>query len=220
MGLKKLLLVSATLKEAEFLLDFKHDKISADSYRIYYKSLVIDLLIGGVGIPFFIYNLSKHLSSNSYKTAILIGISGSYNTELYLSECVVVNKDSFADLGAEEENGFVDIFEMGFADANTYPFKNSVIESNMDILSGYKRVSGNTVYSISYNKKRLLTRDADTESMEGAAFLYCCKKENIDCLQLRSISNYVGERDKEKWKINEALHNLSVNTEFLLEELL
>ena len=48
------------------------------------------------------------------------------------------------------------------------------------------------------------------ESMEGAAFLFCCMKENIPCVQIRSISNWVGERDKNKWKIKEAVSNLNI----------
>ena len=55
----------------------------------------------------------------------------------------------------------------------------------------------------------------DVESMEGAVLHYVCLKENVSFLQLRSISNFVGERNKEKWKfkesvisLNEALQNI------------
>jgi futalosine hydrolase len=33
--------------------------------------------------------------------------------------------------------------------------------------------------------------------------------ENIPFLQVRSLSNFVGERDKSKWQIKEAIENLN-----------
>ncbi len=47
--------------------------------------------------------------------------------------------------------------------------------------------------------------------MEGAALHYVCLQEQIPFVQIRSVSNYVGERDKTKWKMKEAIENL--NTE-------
>ena len=32
---------------------------------------------------------------------------------------------------------------------------------------------------------------------------------NIPFLQIRAVSNYIGERDKEKWKMKEAINNLN-----------
>jgi len=46
--------------------------------------------------------------------------------------------------------------------------------------------------------------------MEGAALHYVCLMEKIPFLQIRSISNVIGERDKSRWKLEEAgkiLHN-------------
>ncbi|HNJ95959.1 MAG TPA: futalosine hydrolase, partial [Ferruginibacter sp.] len=48
----------------------------------------------------------------------------------------------------------------------------------------------------------------DIESMEGAALHYVCLQEKVPFIQLRAISNYVGERDKSKWKMQEAITNL------------
>lgn len=43
------------------------------------------------------------------------------------------------------------------------------------------------------------------ESMEGAAFHYVALMEKIPYIQLRAVSNMVGERDKSKWKMKEAI---------------
>jgi len=50
---------------------------------------------------------------------------------------------------------------------------------------------------------------AQTESMEGAAFLYACKTMDVDCIQLRAISNYVEPRNRDNWEIEKALDNLN-----------
>ncbi len=52
---------------------------------------------------------------------------------------------------------------------------------------------------------------AEVESMEGAAFHYVCLQQKINFLQLRSISNRVGERDKSKWKLKRQLKTLTTN---------
>jgi futalosine hydrolase len=56
-----------------------------------------------------------------------------------------------------------------------------------------------------------------TESMEGAALHYVCLMENIPFLQIRGISNYIGERDKKKWKMDMAITNLNRELIRLLE---
>ncbi len=45
-----------------------------------------------------------------------------------------------------------------------------------------------------------------TESMEGAALHYVCLMEKIPFLQIRSISNYIGERNKKKWDMMDSIH--------------
>jgi len=47
------------------------------------------------------------------------------------------------------------------------------------------------------------------ESMEGAALHYVCLMEKTPFLQLRGISNYIGERNKKNWKIKESVANLN-----------
>jgi futalosine hydrolase len=48
--------------------------------------------------------------------------------------------------------------------------------------------------------------------MEGAAFHYVCLTEKVPFLQLRAVSNYVGERNKKNWNIKLAIENLNKAT--------
>lgn len=57
------------------------------------------------------------------------------------------------------------------------------------------------------------------ESMEGAALHYVCLMEKIPFLQIRSISNHIGERDKRKWNMKEAILRLNQEIIRLTENL-
>jgi futalosine hydrolase len=56
--------------------------------------------------------------------------------------------------------------------------------------------------------------------MEGAAVFYVAMKMNIPCIQIRSISNYVERRNRESWKIKEALESLTKQSVLLINEIL
>ncbi len=58
------------------------------------------------------------------------------------------------------------------------------------------------------------------ESMEGAALHYVCLMENIPFIQLRAVSNFVGERNKEKWKMKEAIKMLNLKLKDILIDLI
>jgi futalosine hydrolase len=55
--------------------------------------------------------------------------------------------------------------------------------------------------------------------MEGAALHYVCLMEKIPFLQIRSISNYIGERNKKNWNMKESIINLNKELIRLLEQL-
>jgi futalosine hydrolase len=53
--------------------------------------------------------------------------------------------------------------------------------------------------------------------MEGAALHYVGLMENIPFIQIRALSNYIGERDKTKWKLHEAVSNLNAELQRLIK---
>jgi futalosine hydrolase len=172
-------------------------------------------LITGVGAPACMYHLQKKLSEQPYDCIIQAGIAGSFTNDLALGETVLVQKDVFADLGIFENGALRSLFDAGFADQNERPYKNGWLENENMLQDRFSihKVAGITVNMVTENKamiqeyKRLY--DPIVETMEGAALHYVCLSENIPFLQLRSISNAVGERDKSKWTIAAAVQNLN-----------
>ena len=171
-------------------------------------------LITGVGCATTVYHLTKALLLEKYSLVIQVGIAGAFNKNQLLGETVIVEKDCFADMGLFEKKIITNVFEMGFADADSFPFKKGfLVNSYIDLLGlkEHKIVNGISVNLISDNEsyfQQLLSKyNADIESMEGAALHYVCLHEQVPFIQIRGISNYIGERDKSKWKIKEAVES-------------
>jgi futalosine hydrolase len=185
----------------------------------------VDILITGVGTPATIYHLQKKLYQGDYDFVIQAGIAGAFSNELSLGETVLIKQDTFGDIGAEEKRIFTPFTSSGLIDGHHFPFANgwlinaTTLPKNVTLKS-VKAVTVNKV-SDSFLQKIQLTDafDAQVESMEGAALHYVCLLEKISFIQIRSISNYVGERDKSKWKIKEAFENLNTELTRLIRQL-
>lgn len=175
-----------------------------------------DLLVTGLGSVATAYNLTKALARSSYDLIFNIGIAGSFSAENPIGSVIVVKDDCFADLGVYENNRFTSVFDMGLLSTNQEPFTNSQLSCPYtdkypitQSLQKAKAVTVNTITSTAERVKELeCLFSPDVESMEGAAFSYVCLCEGIPFLQIRSISNMVGVRDKAQWNIPLALENL------------
>ena len=107
-------------------------------------------------------------------------------------------------------------FDLKLVDDNQPPFTNRFLINpyqKLLFLSGLEQVRAITVNEISTDSKRIEWYQQNlspaVESMEGAALHYVCLQENIPFLQIRSISNAIGERDKTKWNLPEAISKLN-----------
>ena len=206
----QILLIAATPNEIELFIN---------------KYSNVDILITGVGAPATIYHLQKRLQQMDYDFVVQAGIAGSFSTDIELGETVVVKQDTFGDLGAEEKRIFTPYFTSGLINGHEFPFANgwlmnpTILPKNME-LRAVKAVTINKVSDSFLQKVQLMDAfDAQIETMEGAALHYVCLQEEISFLQIRSISNYVGERDKSKWSIKESFENLNDTLTTLIKHL-
>ena len=191
--------------------------------RYKYKNTVLDVLIPGVGMVATAFYLGKQLASEHYDFAINAGIAGTFNKSLVPGSVVNVTEDCIPELGAEDGEHFLSIFELGLSDLDTPPFQNgrlinnspeAVTFINMEYvrkLPVAKGITSNTIRGSVAGIARIQNlAKADLESMEGAAFFYACMVERVPCLQVRSVSNFVEERDTSKWELSVAIENLNL----------
>jgi futalosine hydrolase len=172
----------------------------------------VEVLITGVGSAATSYALTRQLLWRSPEMVIQAGIGGSFNNEYPPETVAFIGEEVFADLGVFENNSFNDIFDLGLAGENEYPFTNRMLVNPRPdpwIKYGLPFLRGATINCISSTDQQIEAiknkYQPAIESMEGAALHYACLMEHIPFIQLRAVSNYVGERDKNKWKMIEAM---------------
>jgi futalosine hydrolase len=215
------LVVSATILEIKPFIE--HCRTTS---KLDYIDLHLDFLITGVGSINCTYSLMKHLQVKKPDVIIMAGIAGAYSLKMKLGDVVVVRDESLADLGVQEKDGYKDVFDLKLLPANQFPFSRKKLINPFTVLverTALSKVSSVTVNQISSSKKTadLYSRKykASIENMEGAAFHFVCMKENIPFVQIRSISNYVGERNKKKWLLKDSVQNLNTVLIRLIESL-
>ncbi len=173
-------------------------------------------MITGVGIPSTMYHLQKKLQKKNIDLVIQAGIAGTFSDTIGLGEVVLVKQDTFGDIGMEEKETFTTIFHSGLIEKDAFPFNNGWLINknaflNHSFLPPVLAITINKVSDNLLQRQQAITNfSPEIESMEGAACHYICLQENIPFIQMRSISNLVGERDKNNWRIQEAIKNLNV----------
>ncbi|WP_158798679.1 futalosine hydrolase [Pedobacter sp. L105] len=167
-----------------------------------------DLLITGVGMTATAFALGRHLSPH-YELVVNLGIAGCYDQTIPLGSILNVTSDEFSELGAEDRDEFLPIDLLGFG-RSSYSAANELKTPGFLALQQVNGITVNKVHGNKTSIEAIIKRlNPVTESMEGAAVFYCCAQTETPCLQVRSISNYVEERNREAWKIGLAVKNLN-----------
>ena len=129
---------------------------------------------------------------------------------------VAVKQDAIADQSVIELQKLRTLFDLKLVPQDQHPYKKGwLINPNKEVLkkTNLKIVKGISVNQISTSKQMIKfyrdVFDPVTESMEGAALHYVCLLENVPFVQIRSISNYIGERNKQKWDMMDSIANLN-----------
>lgn len=178
--------------------------------------LKVSFVESGVGILASCYSISKIIFEQKPDLIIQAGIAGTFETKVGLGEVVMVKEEILADAGVEENGSFKDLFDLDLLQSNALPFTNKTLinpEVEKHNLLGLKAVTGITINEITTRSERIelykAKYKAHIESMEGVSLHYCCLLNSTSFIQIRAISNYIGERDKSKWKLEAAVKNLS-----------
>lgn len=180
----------------------------------------------GVGAISAAFYTQLYIAQHRPDIVVLGGIAGSFDKEITLGKTFLVRSDMQATMGVEEDGSWKDVFDMGFVKENEAPYRNGrLVNPLLDKYNDFDLPLADciSVDEITTDTKRMQTYldkyGPVLESMEGAAFHFVCLQIGVPFLQVRSISNYVGERDKAKWDFKSALENLNSRMVQLLEQL-
>ncbi len=208
------LLVAATSFEiSPFIESYRNSNYqSGDKHEL-------DILITGIGLTASTYSITKQINLKRPDIVIQAGIAGCFDRNIPLASVFAVKQDRIADLGVVKKDEFRSLFDSGLADPNHYPYSRGWLVNKSDAIkkTKLKKVKAISVNEISTQKRRIKFYEDSfepvLESMEGAALHHVCLMEKIDFFQLRSVSNYIGERNKKNWRLQTSIDNL--NTELI-----
>jgi futalosine hydrolase len=212
-----LLIAAATQAEiAPLLAHLQPYRVAGKENSYKKKSLKVRICITGVGSVPTTYRLVREISAFRPDLAIQAGIAGCFSREVPLGSLYRVSTDRFADLGAEQGDMLLDVFDLGLLDKDEPPFADKKLPASVPefpVIREQQEAEAITVNMVSGHPAtigRLQDKYAPLlESMEGAAFHYVCLLESVNFVQVRTVSNYVAQRDKTQWDIPLAVQALN-----------
>lgn len=177
----------------------------------------------GVGMLQACFQLSLVVRQD-YDLLIQCGVAGSYSPDIQPGEAVLVHAEIMGDLGAEDHAQFLDLFELGLADKNAFPFRDGkLLNDYVFNFASFKAVRSISVNCVAGRTgtiaQRIQHTDPEIESMEGAAFHYCCLMADRPFLQVRGISNMVEPRNRDNWQLPDAIRNSHFAVKTILDQL-
>lgn len=170
----------------------------------------VDVLVGGVGPAAAAAASSAALARQSYDLVISVGIAGGFG--IPLGSVVVADEIVFADFGAETDEGFAPMSQLGFGEeryAVDRRLAGLLAAATGARLGSVLTVSSVTGTAQSASALRARHPDAAAEAMEGAGVAAAAALHRVPVAEVRTISNAVGPRDREAWRIPEALTALN-----------
>ena len=203
---KNILVVAATAKEISPFIELTRSGSFPE----------VDILVSGIGLTASTYHLSKQLGIKKYQVVIQAGVAGSFDSNIAPGQVVAIKQDAIADQSVVELDKLKTLFDLRLVPQDQFPYKKGwLINPHTEILkkTKLKPVKGISVNQISTSKQMIRfyreVFDPVVESMEGAALHYVCLMESTPFVQIRSISNTIGERNKKKWNMMDSIDNLN-----------
>ncbi|MEU0190055.1 futalosine hydrolase [Streptomyces afghaniensis] len=152
------------------------------------------------------------LDGTPYDLVVSAGIGGGFQPEAGVGSLVVADEIVAADLGAETDDGFVSVTELGFGTVRHQP-PADLVRPVADAL-GARTGAVLTVSTVTGTAGRAaVLRErhptALAEAMEGFGVAEAAAAHGVPVLEVRAISNPVGPRDRAAWRIPDALAALT-----------
>jgi futalosine hydrolase len=182
-----------------------------------YRGHAIDVLTTGVGMVATAAWCARILAATHYDMALNFGVCGSFDAVLAPGTVVHVISDTIAELGAEDDDRFLSVHDLQLLGENEFPFEQGRLANRtppdnpvLRALPGVSAITVNMVHGNERSIARVGERfEPQVESMEGAAFMYACRIQGVPFAQVRAVSNVVERRNRDAWKLPEAIRNLA-----------
>ena len=176
------------------------------------------LLNSGLGKVNAAHSATCLIENYPVKGVINIGVGGAYpGSGLKIGDVAIASKEIYGDEGVITSKGWDSLKKIGIPLVlegkkkyfNEFLLNNSLLIKSAQLVT--KSGPFITVSSTTGTRKRAIELekrfDAICENMEGAAIAQVCTIYKIPMLEIRGISNKVGDRDKRRWDLGLASEN-------------
>jgi futalosine hydrolase len=169
----------------------------------------VEMFACGIGPVEAAAETARMLALGKFETVINAGTAGAFRGRAKVGDALIVREEFLADLGLESGG------PLTLPDDAKLVAEVSASQELLAKCDGlpYPVGRGVTVTQVTATHATAgrLTRtyQADVESMEGFAVLRAAALAGVPALELRGISNYVGDRDRSEWNFSagsKALH--------------
>ncbi|UKY55351.1 futalosine hydrolase [Streptomyces inhibens] len=181
------------------------------------RQVALDVLAAGVGPAAAAAGAATALTAAAlagrpYDLVVSAGIGGGFAPGAPLGSVVVADAIVAADLGAETPDGFIPVTELGFGTVAHRPDPELV--RAVAAAAGAARgtvVTVSTVTGSGARSAELAERHPGVlaEAMEGFGVAEAAAAQGVPVLEIRTVSNAVGPRDRAAWRIKDALTALT-----------
>ncbi len=242
-----ILLVVATRNEISGLL--KISKINSEVVSCSNKTIICadlnnisyDLIITGPSVINTAHALTVAIEKNKPKIILQAGIAGIFKeSKLNIGDIAIASEARYIHTGVESPSYYatpdmlpfdlidktpssksgVYTLDSNYADKANQILLKSDFSKNHSILKG-PIITVSTITSTQKTTDHIYnTYSPLMEAMEGAASAHVASLYDIPFLEIRSGSNFVGERDKKKWDIPLASKRISRACSAIIENIL
>jgi futalosine hydrolase len=181
----------------------------------------VEVIEVGVGPVEAGIGTARALAAKRYDAVINAGIAGGFRDRCTVGDAVVVSREDYVDLGLENGSAFplpggLELVRHVEASAGLLrPFLDGLIP----VIVG-RGVTSATVTSTTARALVLAHRfRADVESMEGFAVLRAAQLAGVPAIEIRGVSNLVGERESNEWNFSAGAEAAIATTEAFLDVL-
>ncbi|RZT82277.1 futalosine hydrolase [Micromonospora violae] len=154
-----------------------------------------------------------------YRAVVSAGVAGGFTGRAEVGDTVLGTASIAADLGAESPDGFIPIDELGMPPAllgvgsglPTDPSLLAALRAALPTATAGPVLTVSTVTGTTASTEELRRRhpDAVAEAMEGYGVAVAAAQAGVPFAELRTISNPIGPRDRDAWRLREALAALT-----------
>lgn len=186
-----------------------------------------EFALAGVGLAAAAVNGAMVLAAAQYDLVVIFGIAGGFPGQAEIGSLVVASEIIAADLGVELLDGFSSLDELGFGTTRI-----SVAADTAERLTAALTAAGlsartapvltvATATGTAATAAQLAARvpGAAAEAMEGFGIATAAALRGVPVIEIRAISNAVGPRDRDAWRIGDALQALEAASSVLAEVL-